>query len=122
MDNYNLAQQGWQCPICKRVYSPFTMMCYYCGGDTAISKDPSSTGIDWQKHQSATTAVYKPQDDNFTSAYNEHATYTAEDMRIICDNCKHKPRLSSNNGTIEYSGACKNCVVKDMWEAKNAVN
>ena len=25
------AQQGWQCPICKRVYSPTTMMCMYCG-------------------------------------------------------------------------------------------
>lgn len=24
-------QQGWQCPICKRVYSPTTMMCMYCG-------------------------------------------------------------------------------------------
>ena len=25
------AQQGWQCPICGRVYSPTTMMCLYCG-------------------------------------------------------------------------------------------
>ena len=24
-------QQGWQCPICNRVYSPYTFMCYYCG-------------------------------------------------------------------------------------------
>lgn len=24
------AMQGWQCPICKRVYSPFTRMCLYC--------------------------------------------------------------------------------------------
>ena len=27
-----LAPQGWQCPVCKRVYSPTTMMCFYCGG------------------------------------------------------------------------------------------
>lgn len=26
-------QQGWQCPICKRIYSPTTFMCFYCGGD-----------------------------------------------------------------------------------------
>lgn len=26
------AMQGWQCPICKRVYSPFTHMCLYCSG------------------------------------------------------------------------------------------
>lgn len=25
------AAQGWQCPICKRVYSPFVQMCMYCG-------------------------------------------------------------------------------------------
>ena len=25
------AQQGWQCPVCHRVYSPTTPMCYYCG-------------------------------------------------------------------------------------------
>ena len=33
-DNFNgiFAQQGWQCPICKRVYSPFTQMCFYCVG------------------------------------------------------------------------------------------
>lgn len=24
---------GWVCPTCKRVYSPFTFMCPYCGGD-----------------------------------------------------------------------------------------
>lgn len=26
-----LFQQGWQCPVCKRVYSPSTSMCRYCG-------------------------------------------------------------------------------------------
>lgn len=24
---------GWVCPTCKRVYSPFTTMCPYCGGN-----------------------------------------------------------------------------------------
>lgn len=31
-------QQGWICPKCGRVYSPFTPMCLYCGvGDTTIT-------------------------------------------------------------------------------------
>lgn len=30
-DDYSFAPQGWQCPICKRVYSPTTPMCYTCG-------------------------------------------------------------------------------------------
>jgi len=24
-------QQGWQCPICNRVYAPGIPMCFYCG-------------------------------------------------------------------------------------------
>ena len=27
--------QGWQCPCCKRVYSPTTFMCTFCGGGEA---------------------------------------------------------------------------------------
>lgn len=26
---------GWVCPICKRVYAPFTTMCPYCGGNSS---------------------------------------------------------------------------------------
>ena len=31
------AQQGWQCPICGRVYSPATAMCFYCGNYKIIT-------------------------------------------------------------------------------------
>lgn len=30
-------QQGWQCPICGRVYSPTTAMCFYCGNEETTS-------------------------------------------------------------------------------------
>lgn len=29
MDDF-IASQGWQCPICKTVYSPNTPVCFYC--------------------------------------------------------------------------------------------
>ena len=29
-DNISV-NKGWQCPICGRVYSPTTPMCFYCG-------------------------------------------------------------------------------------------
>lgn len=64
---------------------------------------------------------HKPHEDeepNFTSISTGYATYTAEDIRT-CDYCKHNAGLPSNNGTMEYSGVCKNCVAKDMWEMKN---
>lgn len=28
--NYPFINQGWQCPVCHRVYSPSTSMCLYC--------------------------------------------------------------------------------------------
>lgn len=28
--NQGRIQQGWQCPVCRRVYSPSTPMCYVC--------------------------------------------------------------------------------------------
>lgn len=31
----NNVQQGWQCPVCKRVYAPWVMACDKCGRDEA---------------------------------------------------------------------------------------
>jgi uncharacterized OB-fold protein len=30
MSNFDFVPQGWECPKCKRVYSPQTMMCIAC--------------------------------------------------------------------------------------------
>ena len=40
MENYancNFAPQGWQCPVCGRVYSPSTEMCRYCGNEQIVT-------------------------------------------------------------------------------------
>lgn len=29
----NHVMYGWKCPVCGRVYSPFTSMCAYCGNN-----------------------------------------------------------------------------------------
>lgn len=31
----NNVQQGWQCPVCKRVYAPWVSSCDKCGRDEA---------------------------------------------------------------------------------------
>lgn len=44
MENYNyFAPQGWQCPICKRVYSPSTPCCFYCGAESKVTTSTSAT-------------------------------------------------------------------------------
>ena len=41
--------KGWQCPICKRVYSPFVHMCKYCGNKEVetiiLPKLPKTVGL-----------------------------------------------------------------------------
>lgn len=75
-NNYNLAQQGWQCPICKRVYSPFTPCCLYCGAE-GMAK--TSTG--WVEHQND---PYQRPDLTSTG----HASYIIQQDKDknICDN------------------------------------
>lgn len=54
-DDHQLIQQGWQCPVCKRVYSPSTYVCWYCGrsGCTATTKtvtnDPEQLVKDYKR-------------------------------------------------------------------------
>lgn len=51
--NGMFGQQGWICPKCGRVYSPFTQMCLYCkpNNTTAISNlgDISNTTVNEEK-------------------------------------------------------------------------
>ncbi len=37
-------QQGWQCPVCKNIYSPTIPECYKCNGGTNIPTSDSGTG------------------------------------------------------------------------------
>jgi len=62
MSDYNIdfIPQGWQCPICKRVYSPSTTMCYYCGNEKiSAATTTGEATIDWVKRISETFA--KPE-------------------------------------------------------------
>lgn len=47
-NDYNFAQQGWECPKCGAVYSPSTPMCFNCTGKTDSNNskvsDNSGTG------------------------------------------------------------------------------
>lgn len=43
--DFNYTAQGWECPKCKRVYSPTTMMCFYCPEKTTTSTTTNLTTI-----------------------------------------------------------------------------
>ena len=49
-------QQGWQCPICKRVYAPSIPMCFYCGNNlkskTSTDSNPEPKDMESEKANS----------------------------------------------------------------------
>ena len=50
-------QQGWQCPVCGRVYSPTTIMCLMClyrGNEKEIVSSDYSFSIDYTHHDTVT--------------------------------------------------------------------
>lgn len=51
---------GWQCPVCKRVYSPGTTMCLFCGGQITTVNDRTYTGTEVfyiTQHSQTTTST-----------------------------------------------------------------
>ena len=108
MDNFNVAQQGWQCPICKRVYSPFTPCCFTCGAEST-----TKTSTDWVEHQKEPPS-FTTEPSSFTSVSTGYATYTAEDIRT-CSYCKHH-----NKGAGSLRSACRDCINFNRWEKVDA--
>lgn len=39
--------QGWQCPVCKRVYAPSEPMCLFCGTGTITNAPDTGTKTDY---------------------------------------------------------------------------
>lgn len=46
-DLLRTAPQGWQCPICGRVYSPTTPMCWYCNTGTTDTTSTGTYKVEW---------------------------------------------------------------------------
>lgn len=59
MDEQNLfIRQGWQCPICHRVYSPDTPMCYYCGNETIMTSSTMPISTETNEYSGTETNEY----------------------------------------------------------------
>ena len=54
------APQGWQCPICKRVYSPTIPMCFTCGNEE-IKTVTTGTNTEQKRCDCYHTEYGKPQ-------------------------------------------------------------
>lgn len=85
-------QQGWQCPICKRVYSPSTPCCFYCGDNSTTTTNTNGfiTQDDYIYNKKKNRWEYKVLPDhkptNFTSISTGYAQFTAEEVEREVDN------------------------------------
>lgn len=130
MDNFNFAQQGWQCPICKRVYSPFTPMCYCCGGESKMSTSTTvnaEANLDCWDNNPTLLASNPPKlvwkcrycGKEITTEVTEMPTAVcdclAKDKRT-CDYCKYH---NKDYGETLHC-ACRDCINFNRWEKIDA--
>lgn len=60
------APQGWRCPICGRVYSPTTPMCFYCSNkENTIQTDINISNEKWwEKYQLTSHQIHQFKDES----------------------------------------------------------
>lgn len=92
-----LIWQGWQCPKCKRVYSPQTQMCPYCGGGYSVS-----TEIVTNDPEQMANKYKKLLDDVIKSEEGYYDLYLLN-MNAIFDGLKKEERGDAE-GTADGSG------------------
>lgn len=51
------APQGWQCPVCGRVYSPSTTMCFYCNNSPTNTNSNGTFKVEYGHTDSKTEGV-----------------------------------------------------------------
>lgn len=61
-NSVDFTQQGWQCPVCKRVYSPTTPMCYYCGNGITVSGTAVGDAVIDRINREFVQKAEKPED------------------------------------------------------------
>ena len=63
---YNWAPEGWRCPVCGRVYSPTTPMCFYCSNQegTVQTTGTSINDAEWWREYLKKSQTGKPANDN----------------------------------------------------------
>ena len=92
-----LIQQGWQCPICKRVYSPSMTMCSFCGGGYSVG-----TEIVTNNPEQMANKYKKLLDDVIKSEKGYYDLYLLN-MNAIFDGLKKEERGDAE-GTADGSG------------------
>ena len=60
MSNFDFTPQGWECPKCKRVYSPTTIMCIACPSLTGSTSNSTVTSTGTGTTSVFSSCVFEP--------------------------------------------------------------
>ena len=101
-----IPEQGWQCPLCKRIYSPRQEMCLYCGGEGKKVGDIIKT-------------------DHYLSDLNINTTpcidkISSNDLELEINEIKGSPYYTTTTGVISLNTPAPNAVLKEYKENTNA--
>ena len=111
-----IPEQGWQCPICKRVYNPRQEMCLYCGGGNVsspvIPTKPIRQGgeISWDTISGYCDSLGT----SATSAINKTDTWTT--ITSSCGEAISADKLS--NSTVEINGTELKTLIENSVKEK----
>lgn len=91
-DYINWAPQGWRCPVCGRVYSPTTPMCFYCSNQegTVQTTGTSVNDSEWWEEYLKQSQTGQPTNDNpstttATTTSNPNSKITAWNSATTCE-------------------------------------
>lgn len=107
-----IPEQGWQCPICKRVYNPRQEMCLYCG-DGSVSSPVAplkkiQDGISWTNGHWDNLGV--------THAIN---TTDSNWMTVTSSSCGEAISADKvSNGTLEINGVELKTMIENSVKEK----
>ena len=94
-----IPEQGWQCPLCKRIYSPRQEMCLYCGGEKKESINVNGPFIDYPFEIDTTKGPTNTKETN---------------------GAKGSPYYTTTTGAISLDSDAPNAVLKEYKENTNA--
>lgn len=108
--------EGWQCPICKKVYSPFVTSCFQCGENiTRIS-----TGTDYiaPKAVANIQSLEQIDSDIYKKIFGEETVKTIEPPFIACPYLKNENKGLACAHTKTCKGPCELVNKMNMEEDK----
>ena len=90
-------QQGWQCPICGRVYSPTTTMCQYCFNEEKTNFSTGTFRVEWG-HTDSKTEITVPAADvaEVVRCKDCRFYYKDSDGYEMCDNTEGYEHISAD--------------------------